>query len=154
MWKFLDKKIYRPFLEILKQGLSPQKLALSVTFGLACGLFPVFGTTTALCFICAYLFKLNHPAIQLVNYLLTPVQLLMIIPFIKTGESIFSQNHSNITIEQIVNIYNQSFLLALKVLGLLYLKGILAWLIVAVPVSLVCYFIFFAIFKKLKITDK
>ena len=68
----MRQKIFRrvvdPLLSLLRQGLSPERLALSVAVGIALGVLPVLGTTTLLCTLAAILFRLNVPAMQLVNY--------------------------------------------------------------------------------------
>jgi uncharacterized protein (DUF2062 family) len=72
---------------ILRQGHTPEKLALSVALGIALGLFPIFGTTTLLCVLAAVVLRLNHPAIQLTNQLMYPIQIPLIIVFIRLGDS-------------------------------------------------------------------
>lgn len=69
----------------LRQGISPQRLALSLAVASALSLFPVLGTTTLLCALAATALKLNHPLVQLVNYLLAGVQLLLLLPLWKAG---------------------------------------------------------------------
>ena len=62
----------------LKQGMSCSKISLCIAIGVILGIFPVLGTTTLLCAITAYVFRLNHPLIQLVNYAVYPLQLALI----------------------------------------------------------------------------
>ncbi len=78
-----------PVLDLLRQGITPEKIALSIAVGASLGIFPVVGTTTMLCALAAILLRLNLPAIQLVNYLVYPLQLVLLIPFIKLGQYIF-----------------------------------------------------------------
>src|SRR4029077_19367671 len=56
-------RITRPIVELLAQGVTPEKMALSLALGVALGVFPVLGTTTALCALVALLWRLNLPAI-------------------------------------------------------------------------------------------
>src|SRR6185312_970638 len=71
------RKLIEPIIELLRQGVTPDKIALSLAFGLGLGIFPVLGVSTVLCTVAAIAFRLNLPAIQLVNYLASPVQLLL-----------------------------------------------------------------------------
>ena len=87
--KFKKNYIKSVLAQALYQGLTPRKLALTCAFGVVLGLFPVFGVTTLLCFVAAFLFRLNIPIIQLVNYLIAPLQLILIIPFIQVGIYLF-----------------------------------------------------------------
>jgi uncharacterized protein (DUF2062 family) len=86
---WLRRRTWEPLLALLKTGLSPQGLAWSVAAGLALGVFPMLGTTTLLCVGAAFAFRLNQPAMQLVNYLAYPLQLALLIPFIRLGERLF-----------------------------------------------------------------
>ena len=83
---FFRRRLVDPILELLRQGVTPQKIALSLAFGLGLGIFPVLGVPTVLCTAAAVALRLNLPAIQLVNYLASPVQLALIIPFVRLGE--------------------------------------------------------------------
>ena len=76
-------------LELLKQGSTPEKLAFTIALGIAIGCFPIFGVTTILCALLAILFRLNVPAIQVGNYLATPLQLALLVPFLRWGERLF-----------------------------------------------------------------
>jgi uncharacterized protein (DUF2062 family) len=86
---WLRRRVREPLEAQLRQGLSPQGLAWSVAMGLALGVFPVLGATTILCAATGQLFRLNQPALQLVNYLAYPLQLALILPFIRLGERLF-----------------------------------------------------------------
>ena len=70
-----------PIVMLLKQGTAPEKIALSLSMGFVLGIFPVIGSTTLLCAAAAFMFKLNLPAIQLVNYFVYPLQLGLLLPF-------------------------------------------------------------------------
>ena len=72
---------------LLGQGHTPEKVALSVALGITLGLFPIFGTTTLLCVAAAMALRLNHPAIQITNQLMYPIQIPLIVVFIRLGES-------------------------------------------------------------------
>jgi uncharacterized protein (DUF2062 family) len=76
-------------LHLLRQGLTPEKLALSLALGAGLSCFPIFGTTTLLCTAVALTFRLNLPAIQVGNYLALPLQLALFVPFLRLGERLF-----------------------------------------------------------------
>jgi len=52
-------------------GLAPETVALVLTLGLVLGTFPVFGCPTVLCAVAALALRLNVPALQLVNQLMS-----------------------------------------------------------------------------------
>lgn len=142
------KKIYDPLLGQLKQGVTPAKLAQSVAFGVVLGSLPVIGVTTSLCLLAATIFKLNHVAIQTVNYLVYPVQIALIIPFLRMGEWIFGVTPAKLDISMMIYEFRHEFILSLRKYGLTAMRGVAAWTIVA-PVSfLSIYFLSKFLFTK------
>lgn len=69
-------------------GLSPEAIALILVLGLVLGVFPVYGAPTLLCALAAAAFRLNLPAIQLINQACSPLQLALAIPLGRAGERI------------------------------------------------------------------
>jgi uncharacterized protein (TIGR03437 family) len=67
------RKIVLPIIDLLRQGITPEKVALSIALGVTLGIFPVLGSTTILCAAAAVVLRLNLPAIQAVNYLIYPI---------------------------------------------------------------------------------
>ncbi len=65
---FFHRRVVAPIVALLTQEITPEKLALSLAFGIVLGIFPVLGSTTVLCAAAALVFGLNLPAIQLVNW--------------------------------------------------------------------------------------
>jgi uncharacterized protein (DUF2062 family) len=74
----------------LRQGVSPRRLALTLALGFAIGCIPVVGIPTVLCAALALGLRLNLPAIQAANYAAMPLQLFLIIPFVRLGGWPFS----------------------------------------------------------------
>ncbi len=68
---------------------SPGKIVLSFTLGFYLGLFPVVGLTTLLCLLATFLFRLNPLIIQVTNFSVFPLQLVLIYPFMKAGRILF-----------------------------------------------------------------
>ena len=82
---YFKDKIATPLLKLLKHDITPEKLALTVAVGSILAVFPVFGTTTILCVTFAFIFRLNHVAIQIVNYAAYPLWAILLLPFYKIG---------------------------------------------------------------------
>jgi uncharacterized protein (DUF2062 family) len=66
--KYISKKIIKPLLPYLNQGMSPEKLAFTLSLGICFGIIPVLGLNAILLAIMAFMFRLNLPAIQLINF--------------------------------------------------------------------------------------
>ena len=70
----------------LSQGISPLRLSLTLALGFAVGCIPVIGIPTVLCAGLALALRLNLPAIQAANYAAMPLQLALIVPFVRFGK--------------------------------------------------------------------
>jgi uncharacterized protein (DUF2062 family) len=88
MLAFIRRRVLAPITGLLLQGISPKQIALSVALGLIVGVFPVLGTTTLLCTLAAVLLRLNLVVVHAVHYAATPLQLVLIIPFVRVGEQL------------------------------------------------------------------
>lgn len=124
-------RIRRPITELLRQGVTPEKMALSLALGVALGVFPVLGTTTALCAVAAFAWRLNLPAIQVVNYFVYPLQIALLIPFFRLGEKLFGAPHLPLSIGQILATVHASFWSATRFLWTTIWHGAVAWCLVA-----------------------
>jgi uncharacterized protein (DUF2062 family) len=87
--KSFSKKIKSTIGNALKQGWSPSSVCWSTAWGLTIGLFPIYGVTTAVLGLIGLIWKLNHAIMQAFNYLIAPLKLLLIIPYIRFGEWMF-----------------------------------------------------------------
>ncbi len=139
MQDFLQRRLITPLLALLRQGVTPAKLALSLSLGVGIGLVPVLGISTALCALAAFLLKLNMPAIQLVNYLLTPLQLILIIPLLRFGELLMNAPQFPITLESGMALLSHGVISAVQVLAIAIAHATLAWIVLAPLLVLVLY---------------
>ncbi len=55
------RRIVAPVIAQLKQGATPEKLALTVALGFILGVFPILGSATLLCGLVAWALRLNSP---------------------------------------------------------------------------------------------
>jgi uncharacterized protein (DUF2062 family) len=97
------------------------------------------GTTTILCAAATLLFGLNLPAAQLVNYFLYPLQIVLIVPFMRAGEVILHAQRTRLSLDQMIAIFRQNHPQALHVLWRLTVHGIVAWLVFAPVLFAVVY---------------
>jgi uncharacterized protein (DUF2062 family) len=128
---FFRRRIGRPIVELLRQGVSPEKMALSLALGVALGVFPVLGTTTTLCAIAALLWRLNLPAIQIVNSFVYPLQIALLLPFFRLGEQLFGAPHLPLSVAQILAALHASFWGATRFLWTTIWHAVVAWCLIA-----------------------
>jgi cyclopropane-fatty-acyl-phospholipid synthase len=98
MRSLLRRRLWAPLLALLRQGVSPERLALCVAIGIVVGNIPVLGTSTIICTVIALLFRLNLPAMQLVQAAMAPTQVLLIIPYVRLGEWLLRVPHQPVSI--------------------------------------------------------
>ena len=96
---WLKHRLWVPLQSQLRQGLSPERMAWSLALGLGAGVSPLVGTSTGLCFLLALAFRLNQVVMQVANYLAYPLQLALLIPFIRVGEKLFDAPRLPLSIE-------------------------------------------------------
>jgi hypothetical protein len=77
----IKKKILSVVKSMLTEGMNLRKIALCIALGFVLGIFPVLGATSLLCTAAALALRLNLPAIQIINYMVYPLQLVMLAPF-------------------------------------------------------------------------
>ena len=123
----------------LRQGVTADKIALTLAIGLIFGLFPIFGTTTALCVLAALWLKLNQPMIQLVNWFAAPLQLPGIYLFVRIGEWLTHSAPVQFSIPGLVQQFRTSPLQFLRLFGMTGLRAVLAWLLIAPLIAAVVY---------------
>lgn len=137
--KFLRTRIIAPILDLLRQGTAPEKIALSIALGITLGVVPVLGSTSILCFLAAIVFRLNVPAIQLVNFLVYPLQFALLIPFIRMGEWIFAAQPITISAAQVVNLIRADVWNAIAMLWTATIHALAVWLVLGSLASLFLY---------------
>ena len=145
---YFKDKIAIPLLNLLKQDITPEKLALTVSVGSILAVFPVIGTTTILCFIFAFIFRLNHVAIQIVNYAVYPLWFILVLPFYTIGGILFQSSAANLSVEKIVNLFRNDILGFIQSLGIATLYAIAAWSVICPLIAAIIYFITLPIFRK------
>ncbi|WP_054412550.1 DUF2062 domain-containing protein [Hymenobacter sp. DG25A] len=123
------RRALEPLLNLLRQGLSPRQLALTVALATACGLVPLLGVTTLLATVAAVRLRLNVAAMLLVSHLLSPLQLLLMIPLLQWGERLISNSKtSGLTLEKLRYYFAEDWSGGLQVLWRAELGALLLWL--------------------------
>lgn len=128
---WLAAKVRDPLVRELRQGATAEGLADSVATGAAIGVLPLLGSTTVLCALAGKLFRLNHVALQLTNYLLYPAQIALLVPFVRLGEWITGAEAMPISPSTVVAEFTAGPLAFLAKFAWAGVHGVLAWALVA-----------------------
>ena len=137
---FWQRRVVGPIVAQLRQGITPEKIALTIALGLVLGIFPILGSTTLLCGLAALWLRLNQPAIQLVNYFAYPLQLALIIPIYRAGEMLFRQPPTPLSIPLMFERFSADFWQFLRDYGMIAVHGIVVWTLLAPLAVTALYF--------------
>jgi uncharacterized protein (DUF2062 family) len=127
--------VANPIRAQLSQGCAPEKIALAIAVGTTLGVFPVIGLSTALCTVVAFWFRLNQPVIQLVNYALYPLQIALLIGFVRFGEHLFGAAPIALSPSELMGQFRASPMGFAREFAMTLVHGITGWLILS-PVML------------------
>ena len=139
MIRVINAKILNLVKSMLKEGMSLRKIALCISLGFVLGIFPVLGTTTLLCTVAALALRLNLPAIQVVNYMVYPLQLVMLAPFYGVGNWLFRQQGLPLINTDLIGLLQNDFWSSMANLWDLTLYAILTWMAISPLLILMLY---------------
>jgi uncharacterized protein (DUF2062 family) len=145
---FWQRRVRDPIVAQLTQGITPEKIALTIAVGSAFALFPVLGTTTLLCFLVAWGLRLNQPLVQLINQALWPVHLPAIVLCIRLGERIFGAAHVRPSFRAMRELLWHDPEMFIRRFGLTLMYAIVAWAILTPFYIAAVYYIALPITRK------
>jgi uncharacterized protein (DUF2062 family) len=141
-------KIVDAFKSQLVQGSSPKGLALTCAIGSSLAVFPLLGTTTFLCLMVGVVWKLNQPILQAVNYVLYPVQIILLPLFLAAGATLTHSDPISFNPSTITKEFMAHPKIFLATYGMAGLHAILVWVIVAPVLAWLVYQISLRVFSK------
>jgi uncharacterized protein (DUF2062 family) len=128
---WLRRRMFNPLLALLSHGIAPDRLALCVAIAVVVGNVPVLGISSILCAAIALAFRLNLPAIQIVQAAMAPTQILLIIPFIRLGEWIVRAPRQSVSIKEWLALWQQGGGVAAVALRDAVIHAGFAWALIA-----------------------
>jgi uncharacterized protein (DUF2062 family) len=145
---WLHHRLFKPLLALLSQGIAPDRLALCVAIGVVVGNIPILGVSTIICGAVALTFRLNLPAIQIVQAAMAPTQILLIIPFVRLGEWLLRAPRQPLSIKEALTLAAQGAGHALAVLRDAILHAGFAWMLLAPAAIFLLYKILTPVFAR------
>ena len=144
------RRLVAPLLALLRQGLAPEKLALTVALGVAAGLVPILGAITTVAGLLALRLRLNMAAIQLVSHMMTPLQLILFVPLLRQGARLLGNAQEQaLSLDQVRQLFAQDWRAALHLLWRAELGAMVLWLAASVPLATVLYFALLPLFRRM-----
>src|SRR5437764_985247 len=130
-WK---SRFVNAVVNLLRQGITPQKLALTIAIGIGVGTFPILGITTILCTVAAIVLRLNLPAMQTTNYCAYPLQLALMFPFARLGAKLLRATPIPFAATQLPAMLHQEMFGTFRTLAHAALHAVIGWTLIA-PVA-------------------
>lgn len=137
---WFSKRFVQPVLTLLKQGLTPEKVALALAVGAVLGVFPALGTTTLLCALAGMLLGLNQVALQTANALVYPLQLVLLIPFYQVSAVVFGLDSPVDNLSELTAMISQGIWHTIAALWEVGWRSWLLWAALALPLGASIYY--------------
>ena len=132
---------------LFQQGLTPKQICLSCIVSALLSVIPILGVTTFSISLVSLKTKLNLPIMIALSYLMWPVQIFLILPFISAGEFIFSIPPSHHTVDEIINSFQNGFFSTIGKLSFELFYAFVAWVLIAIPIAVITYGICLLVLK-------
>ena len=97
-------RLLRPLLRLLRNGITPKRLAWSLAIAIVVGVNPFLGITTITMIFLAWALRLNHVAAQIGVHIVSPLQWLLFLPFIHAGIVLFHSHRLPMTRRAILHL--------------------------------------------------
>ncbi len=147
-WKAkLKRWVVEPIRNQLRKGASPGKLAWAITLGIVLGINPILGSTSIVCFAAGCLFKLNQPVLHLFKTLTYPLQLALVLVFIKAGQHLNNVPLLPLSITELISEMKAGPRAFLKDFGITMLYGLEAWALSALVLIPLIYLTSYPLLK-------
>ena len=126
---------------LFRQGLTADKVALTLGVGAACSLFPFLGFTSLLNLGVGLWLRLNQPLLQTLNQVLGPLQLLLIVAYVRLGEWLWRDHDGRFALTEMLRVFREASLGDfLRTFGWAGIHALTAWVVTAPALVAGVYF--------------
>ena len=126
---FWHRRLISPIRALLTHGVTPDKIALTLAVGTACSLLPFLGFTSLLNLGVGLWLRLNQPILQTLNQLLGPLQLALILVYVRLGEKIWGAPPVPLSVSTLIHSFRENPGAFLQRFGLTGVHAATAWLL-------------------------
>ncbi len=140
---FWQRRVIQPVRQQLTQGVTPDRVAATLALGTVCSVFPFLGFTTLLNLGVGIALRMNQPILHTVNTVLGPLQLVLILIYVRVGEWIWGHSGDAFTLGEMIRQFRElSLLQFLQQFGWAGVHAFSAWILTAPVIALAIYFAF------------
>lgn len=146
---FWRRRVVLPIRAQLTQGVTPDKLASTLAVGTVCSLLPFLGLTSLLNLGVGFALRMNQPILQTLNQILGPVQLALILVYVRLGETIWGAEGAHLTLAEMMRVFREAtFAEFLARFGWAGVHAFTAWLLTAPVLVAAIYFPFRPVLRR------
>lgn len=117
----------------LTQGLRRRACCQAIAVSLTIGVFPIMGFSTLMNTFSAGILKLNQPVVQVCNWIVGPVKLALIFPFLRLGEWLFQAEPFRLSLTEFSERFFTDVAATSAEFAMTFVHAIAGWL-VCIPV--------------------
>ena len=139
-----QRQVIDPIALQMTQGITPEKIALTLAVGSALALFPIFGTTTLLCLLAGVILRLNQPIIQLVNMLCASIHFPVIVCLFRMGHWMYGVPYTHYgpgMLHHMLDTFWEDPTRFFERFGVDAVHAIVAWAVIAPAWIIIVYFV-------------
>jgi uncharacterized protein (DUF2062 family) len=140
--------------QLLGEGLTPRRLALGLALSVTVAVFPVFLLPALVCAFLALILRLNQPLMQAINYVVGPVQIVLFVPFMRLGESVFEWQRFPLSFEALRDILDKGVVHTMGELSTAIIHAAAGWALVAPCFLVAMYFLLLPLLKRVSTNRK
>ena len=124
LWR---NRVREPVFKELKRGATPEKVSLAVVLGFVSATWPQIGTNPIMAILVSWGFRCNKAITSGVSLVFTPLQYMLMIPYLRVGETLLGIEHFETSVPEIVRIVVTDPIGSFEVLGMPLVHAILGW---------------------------
>lgn len=147
--RFWHRKVREPVMRELTQGTSLPKVTLACILGLVSASWPQIATNPLMALLLAWLFRCNKAITSGISIVFNLLQYLLMIPFLRLGESLLGLPHFKTSVPEIITIVVTDPIGSFAILGIPLLHAILGWIVAWIVVGPACYFLIKYLLKRM-----
>ncbi|PXA05204.1 hypothetical protein DDZ13_04380 [Coraliomargarita sinensis] len=132
----------------LTNGLNLRRGSIAIASSFTLGIFPIIGFSTPLNTLSAFLFRLNQPIVQALNWVLGPLKWLLIIPFLRFGEWLFAAEPFMLSLSEFSKIFFDDWIATTREFAWTFIHVISGWLVLAPVIYLLVYYLSITVLSK------
>ncbi|MEM8868711.1 MAG: DUF2062 domain-containing protein [Verrucomicrobiota bacterium] len=125
----------------LTQGLRPVDCAKAVASSLTIGVFPIMGCSTPMNTFSALIFRLNLPVVQAFNWVIGPVKIALIFPFLRIGEWLFQAEPFSLSLTEFSRRFFNDVGGTTQEFAWTFVHAIVGWMLCAPIICLLIYLV-------------